>query len=52
MLDPFKKGIPRYTPRRMCPEALDEPIDDGAVAKMFNCTAYDKVANNSLQLKF
>ena len=47
--DPFKKGIPWYTVRRTCIEKADVSIDDGAVVKMFNCTAYDKVENNSLR---
>ena len=47
--DPFKKGIPWYTVRRTCLEKADVSIDDGAVVKMFNCTAYDKVANSSLR---
>ncbi|MBR1911356.1 MAG: hypothetical protein IJ828_03250, partial [Treponema sp.] len=47
--DPFKKNIPWYTIQRTCLEEPDVVIDDGAVAKMFNCTAYDKVANESLR---
>ena len=41
--------IPWYTVRRTCLEKADVSIDDGAVVKMFNCTAYDKVENNSLR---
>ena len=47
--DPFKKGIPWYTVRRTCLEEADVSIDDGAVVKMFNCTAYDRVENESLR---
>ena len=41
--------IPWYTVRRTCLEKADVSIDDGSVVKMFNCTAYDKVANSSLR---
>ena len=47
--DPFKKGIPWYTVRRTCIEDSNVFIDDGALVKVFNCTAYEKVANGSLQ---
>ena len=47
--DPFKKGIPWYTVTRTCIEDRDVFIDDGALVKIFNCTAYEKVENTSLQ---
>ena len=47
--DPFKKGIPWYTVKRTCIEDSNVFIDDGALVKVFNCTAYEKVANGSLQ---
>ena len=47
--DPFKKGIPCYTVKRTCIEDRDVFIDDGAIVKIFNCTAYEKVVNESLQ---
>ena len=47
--DPFKKGIQWYTVKRTCIEDNNVFIDDGALVKVFNCTAYEKVANGSLQ---
>lgn len=35
--------------KRTCIEDRDVFIDDGAIVKIFNCTAYEKVANTSLQ---
>lgn len=52
--DPFKKGIPCYNVRRICEEDSDAKIDDAALLKVFNCTAYEKLENGSLRafLKF
>ena len=52
--DPFKKGIPCYTVRRMCKEDSSVFVDDAAIVQIFNCTAYDKIENESLKafLKF
>ncbi len=52
--DPFKKGIPCYTVRRTCKEDSSVFVDDAAVVQIFNCTAYDKIENESLRkfLKF
>ena len=37
-----------YTVKRTCIEDRDVFIDDGAIVKIFNCTAYEKVANENL----
>ena len=52
--DPFKKGIPCYTVRRTCKEDASVFVDDAAIVQIFNCTAYDKIENESLRkfLKF
>ena len=52
--DPFKKAIPCYTVKRECLQDRSVGIDDGAVVHIFNCTAYEKVKNESLKafLKF
>ena len=52
--DPFKKGIPCYTVRRTCKEDSSVFVDDAAIVQIFNCTAYDKIENESLRafLKF
>ena len=46
--DPFKKGIPCYTVRRMCAENTGIDIEDAATAYIFNCTAYSKTSNADL----
>ncbi len=52
--DPFKKGIPCYTVRRTCKQDASVFVDDAAIVQIFNCTAYDKIENESLRkfLKF
>lgn len=52
--DPFKKDIPCYTVRRTCKEDASVFVDDAAIVQIFNCTAYDKIENESLSkfLKF
>ena len=52
--DPFKKDIPCYTVRRTCKQDASVFVDDAAVVQIFNCTAYDKIENESLRkfLKF
>ena len=52
--DPFKKDIPCYTVRRTCKEDSSVFVDDAAIVQIFNCTAYEKVKNESLRkfLKF
>ena len=52
--DPFKKAIPCYTVRRTCKQDASVFVDDAAVVQIFNCTAYDKIENESLRkfLKF
>ena len=52
--DPFKKNIPCYTVRRTCKQDASVFIDDAAIVQIFNCTAFEKVENESLRafLKF
>ena len=52
--DPFKKAIPCYTVKRECLQDRSIGIDDGAIVHIVNCTAYEKVNNESLRafLKF
>ena len=52
--DPFKKNIPCYTVRRTCKQDTSVFIDDAAIVQIFNCTAFEKVENESLRafLKF
>ncbi len=52
--DPFKKRIPCYNVRRICEEDTGVNLDDAALLKVFNCTAYEKVENEGLRafLKF
>ena len=46
--DPFKKGIPCYTVQRTCKEDSSVFVDDAAIVHIFNCTAFDKIENESL----
>jgi len=52
--DPFKKAIPCYTVLRTCKEDSSVFVDDAAIVQIFNCTAYEKIGNESLRafLKF
>ena len=52
--DPFKKDIPCYTIQRTCKQDVSIFVDDAATVQIFNCTAYEKIENKSLQafLKF
>ena len=52
--DHFKKDIPCYTIQRTCKQDVSIFVDDAATVQIFNCTAYEKIENKSLQafLKF
>ncbi|MBQ9539611.1 MAG: Rpn family recombination-promoting nuclease/putative transposase, partial [Treponema sp.] len=47
--DPYKKGIPCYTVRRMCRQVPGLEVEDGSVTHIFNCRAYAKAENPGLR---
>ena len=47
--DPFKKGIPCYTVRRMCLQDSAVKINDGALVQVFNCEAFGQVKDQKLR---